>query len=118
GSEVIQRPTGDGTTLLCGGAARQIDQIEPLRGGKIVSVVPTAARPGGQPIMTQPLLPLFEEDRRVDRGTAGTSFPIAARGRFIKQFTGPDADSGVVCFKFWFWQLVHASGCPYDWRRL
>jgi hypothetical protein len=66
----------------------------------------------GQPIMTQPLLPLFEEDRRVDRGTAGTSFPIAARGRFIKQFTGPDADSGVVCFKFW--QLVHASGCPYQ----
>src|SRR5271165_4633274 len=50
GSEVIQRPTGGGTTLLCGGAARQIDQIEPLRGGKIVAVVPTAARPGGQPI--------------------------------------------------------------------
>ena len=34
GSEVIQRPTGGGTTLLFGCAARQIDQIEPLRGGK------------------------------------------------------------------------------------
>ncbi len=38
-------------------------------------------------------------------------FPVAERGRFIKQFSGPDADSGVVCFKFW--QLVHASGCPF-----
>jgi spore photoproduct lyase len=38
-------------------------------------------------------------------------FPVAHRGQFIKQFSGPDADSGVVCFKFW--QLVHASGCPF-----
>ncbi len=39
-------------------------------------------------------------------------FPVAERGHFIKQFSGPDADSGVVCFKFW--QLVHASGCPFQ----
>ena len=38
-------------------------------------------------------------------------FPVAHRGRFIKQFSGPDAGSGVVCFKFW--QLVHASGCHF-----
>lgn len=38
-------------------------------------------------------------------------FPIARRTQFIKQFTGPDEKSGVVCFKFW--QLVHASGCPF-----
>jgi hypothetical protein len=50
GSEVIQRPTGGGTTLLLGRAARQTDQIEPLRGGKNVEVVPTAARPEGRPI--------------------------------------------------------------------
>ena len=66
----------------------------------------------GQPIMTQPLLPLIQELPEAGRATVGTSFPIAARGKFIKQFTGPDADSGVVCFKFW--QLVHASGCPYQ----
>jgi hypothetical protein len=50
GSEVIQRPTGGWTTLLLGCAARQIDQIEPLRGGKNVAVDLTAARPGGRPI--------------------------------------------------------------------
>ena len=50
GSEVIQRPARGETTLLLGCAARQIDQIEPLRGGKRVAVVPTAARPGGRPI--------------------------------------------------------------------
>ena len=49
-SQVIQRPPGSGTTSLLGRAARQTDQIEPLRGGKNVEVVPTAARPGGRPI--------------------------------------------------------------------
>ena len=38
-------------------------------------------------------------------------FPVADRGRFIKQFGGPDPASGIVCFKFW--QLVAASGCPF-----
>src|ERR1700761_7565232 len=42
---------------------------------------------------------------------AGSPFPVAQRGRFIKQFDGPGAASQVVCFKFW--QLVHASGCPF-----
>jgi hypothetical protein len=50
GSEVIQRPTSGWTTLLLGRAARQTDQIEPLRGGKNAEVVPTAARPGDRPI--------------------------------------------------------------------
>jgi len=31
--------------------------------------------------------------------------------RFIRQFDGPGADSGIVCFRFW--QLVPAGGCPY-----
>jgi hypothetical protein len=53
GSKVIQRPTGGGTTLLFGCAARQIDQIEPLGGGKIVAVVPTEARLEGQPILSR-----------------------------------------------------------------
>src|SRR5271157_2676711 len=39
-------------------------------------------------------------------------FPSAPRGRFIKQFSGPGEGSGVVCFKFW--QLAHASGCPFQ----
>lgn len=38
-------------------------------------------------------------------------FPVVDRGTFIKQFSGPEKGSGVVCFKFW--QLVHASGCPF-----
>jgi spore photoproduct lyase len=40
-----------------------------------------------------------------------TPFPVANRGQFIKQFSGPGAESGIVCFKFW--QLVPASGCPF-----
>ena len=47
--------------------------------------------------------------RHPDRAAA--PFPVAERGQFIKQFTGPDATSGIVCFKFW--QLVAASGCPF-----
>ena len=39
-------------------------------------------------------------------------FPVIERGKFIKQFDGPEEGSGVVCFKFW--QLVHASGCPFQ----
>lgn len=39
-------------------------------------------------------------------------FPVTERGKFIKQFDGPEEGSGVVCFKFW--QLVHASGCPFQ----
>ncbi len=46
------------------------------------------------------------------QGSSRSLFPVAERGRFIKQFSGPEADSGVVCFKFW--QLVHASGCPFQ----
>jgi len=49
-SKVIQRPTGRRATLLLGCAARQIDQTQPLRGGKSVAVAPTVARPGGRPL--------------------------------------------------------------------
>ncbi len=31
--------------------------------------------------------------------------------KFIRRFSGPGDDSGIVCFKFW--QLVPAGGCPY-----
>jgi spore photoproduct lyase len=52
------------------------------------------------------------EGSPAERATAPRSpFPVAERGKFIKQFDGPDRRSGVVCFKFW--QLVHASGCPF-----
>lgn len=30
---------------------------------------------------------------------------------FIRRFSGPGEESGIVCFKFW--QLVPAGGCPY-----
>lgn len=43
---------------------------------------------------------------------AGSVFPVAERRQFIKQFTGPEPESGIVCFKFW--QLVPASGCPFQ----
>jgi spore photoproduct lyase len=43
---------------------------------------------------------------------AGGPFPVARRGRYIKQFEGPGFGSGVVCFKFW--ELVPAWGCPYE----
>jgi len=33
------------------------------------------------------------------------------RSNFIRQFEGPGASSGIVCFRFW--QLVPAGGCPY-----
>lgn len=45
------------------------------------------------------------------RRPEASPFPVADRGQFIKQFTGPDPASGIVCFKFW--QLVAASGCPF-----
>jgi len=45
------------------------------------------------------------------RGENSSPFPVKDRGQFIKQFTGPEPDSGIVCFKFW--QLVAASGCPF-----
>ena len=32
--------------------------------------------------------------------------------KFIRRFSGPGDDSGIVCFKFW--QLVPAGGCPYQ----
>lgn len=38
-------------------------------------------------------------------------FPVDRRDKFIKQFEGPEAGSGVVCFKFW--ELVAAWGCPF-----
>lgn len=56
-------------------------------------------------------LPLFTQNTSDTSHSARSPFPVAHRGQFIKQFTGPDKDSGVVCFKFW--QLVHASGCPF-----
>jgi spore photoproduct lyase len=37
--------------------------------------------------------------------------PLGRRCEFIKQFGGPGADSGIVCFKFW--QLAPAWGCPF-----
>jgi hypothetical protein len=49
-SDVIQRPAGGGTILLIGRAAGQVDHGKPFRGGKIVAVFPTAARPADQPI--------------------------------------------------------------------
>src|SRR5208283_2121889 len=49
-SKVIQRPPGGRTILFAGRTAGQSDHIESFRGGKSVAVVPTAARPGGQPI--------------------------------------------------------------------
>src|SRR5437764_8478194 len=54
-------------------------------------------------------LPTIENPQT--KPTRLSPFPVADRGQFIKQFTGPGTDSGVVCFKFW--QLVHASGCPF-----
>lgn len=38
--------------------------------------------------------------------------PVVHRGKFIKQFSGPDDDGGIVCFKFW--ELVAAAGCVFD----
>ena len=55
--------------------------------------------------------PIIEADEVVERG-ARSPFPSRTRGKFIKQFSGPGEDSGVVCFKFW--QLSHASGCPFQ----
>ncbi len=56
-------------------------------------------------------LPLIEGPTVEETATGRSPFPVAERGKFIKQFDGPDHRSGVVCFKFW--QLVHASGCPF-----
>jgi spore photoproduct lyase len=56
-------------------------------------------------------LPLLAHETTETPAPGHSPFPVAHRGQFIKQFTGPDSDSGVVCFKFW--QLVHASGCPF-----
>jgi spore photoproduct lyase len=56
-------------------------------------------------------LPLTEGPPAEGAATGRPPFPVVHRRRFIQQFDGPDAASGVVCFKFW--QLVHASGCPF-----
>jgi len=56
-------------------------------------------------------LPILAHDTINAPDLARSAFPVAQRRQFIKQFTGPEEDSGVVCFKFW--QLVHASGCPF-----
>lgn len=56
-------------------------------------------------------LPVLGEEPTEAIDSTRSPFPVAHRGQFIKQFTGPDEKSGVVCFKFW--QLVHASGCPF-----
>lgn len=62
--------------------------------------------------MNGPMLPIMDEATPDSSTSARSPFPVAPRGKFIKQFSGPDVDSGVVCFKFW--QLVHASGCPFQ----
>ena len=56
-------------------------------------------------------LPIVECPAIVPPVPVHSPFPVTERGRFIKQFSGPEAGSGVICFKFW--QLVHASGCPF-----
>ena len=61
--------------------------------------------------MKLPSLPTIEAPVALERTGPRSPFPVAQRGRFIKQFDGPAEGSGVVCFKFW--QLVHASGCPF-----
>jgi spore photoproduct lyase len=61
--------------------------------------------------MTTSLLPIVTQSDSPVESSARSPFPVANRGQFIKQFTGPDEESRVVCFKFW--QLVHASGCPF-----
>ena len=65
----------------------------------------------GQPIMTQPLLPLIRSSQEAGRRTVGTSFPVAQGASSSSSLPDLIADSGVVCFKFW--QLVHASGLPF-----
>jgi spore photoproduct lyase len=62
--------------------------------------------------MTTYTLPMFTDKGGGIEAAVQSPFPIARRNQFIKQFTGPDEKSGVVCFKFW--QLVHASGCPFS----
>lgn len=57
-------------------------------------------------------LPILGNPGTASHSSAKSPFPIAQRCKFIKQFDGPDADSGVVCFKFW--QLSPASGCPFQ----
>jgi spore photoproduct lyase len=61
--------------------------------------------------MTNLTLPIAAQEAPDIPASSRSSFPVAHRGRFIKQFSGPHESSGVVCFKFW--QLVHASGCPF-----
>lgn len=61
--------------------------------------------------MTVTLLPIVTQAETPVQLSARSPFPVANRGQFIKQFGGPDEESRVVCFKFW--QLVHASGCPF-----
>jgi spore photoproduct lyase len=56
-------------------------------------------------------LTVIKEESAPSAITRPSPFPTAQRGQFIKQFQGPDEKSGIVCFKFW--QLVHASGCPF-----
>ncbi|HEX8521851.1 MAG TPA: hypothetical protein VF669_06305 [Tepidisphaeraceae bacterium] len=50
-------------------------------------------------------------EERATEADKSSPFPTADRRQFIKQFSGPDPSSGIVCFKFW--QLVAASGCPF-----
>src|SRR5579863_7948958 len=61
--------------------------------------------------MATALLPIVTLTDSPVQSSARSPFPVADRGQFIKQFTGPEEESRVVCFKFW--QLVHASGCPF-----
>ena len=46
--------------------------------------------------------------------THGRNAMLTSRraSKFIRRFSGPGDDSGIVCFKFW--QLVPAGGCPYQ----
>jgi DNA repair photolyase len=61
--------------------------------------------------MNELSLPIIQSPTALAPTEVRSPFPVAQRGKFVKQFDGPAEGSGVVCFKFW--QLVHASGCPF-----
>ncbi len=57
-------------------------------------------------------LPVITASHATRTPTRQSPFPVAERKtEFIKQFAGPGEESEIVCFKFW--ELVHASGCPF-----
>jgi spore photoproduct lyase len=57
-------------------------------------------------------LPLIDNSNATRTPARTSPFPVAERkSHFLKQFAGPGEDSEIVCFRFW--ELVHASGCPF-----